>query len=86
MSSRIDHIILPRHHIEISIFVPIARIPCVVVTWDGCEILFDEFVIVIQNGQHERWRQGFLEVDGAYFERFAELTGCGVDYLDVVTW
>lgn len=47
MTSSIDHIILSRHHIEISILIFVARISGVIVPRHCAEIFLDVFVVVV---------------------------------------
>lgn len=85
MSRSVDHIVLPRHHVKIPVLVVIPAISGVVVTGDGAEVLLDVFIVVVEDGLHERWRERLLEVDCTDLVGLADLTGGGVDYFYVET-
>jgi hypothetical protein len=85
MPSRIDNIILPRHDIEISILVLEARITRIIRPRDRAKIFLNVCVVVVENSQHERWRQRLLHIDGTHLCWPAFLTSSRVDDFDVET-
>lgn len=76
MPGSIDHIILSRHDVEVSIIINKTRISGVVVPLECGKVLLDVWLIVVEDGEHKRWRKWQFDVNGACFIRFALYSCC----------
>jgi hypothetical protein len=73
MSSRIDHIIQPRHNIQVAVFVEVPGVPCRVVPWSLGQVFLDEGFVVVVKSQHEagrHWQFYAYFAQGFYWLRF----------------
>lgn len=86
MTSSIDHIIFSSHYMEIPILVEIARISSVIVAQQRREVLLDVYVVVVEDGEHERGREGLFYKNSASLVWLALQTSGRVDHFNIVAW
>ena len=84
VSCGIDNIIFSGHYVEVAILIIVSRISSIVVSHQGWEIFFQEYIVVIEDCWHEWGRHGLSYIHSSCLIWPALHSSCRINHFYVV--